>query len=134
MIVVVNSHYTHYRLCHAFVTCYACRFFTYNTLISVLPEYESLAARLLTNAAVGFCATAVSDTCSNSLRVLKTTTQTNDEPITYVQAFRMVVEKDGLYGLFFRGLSTKIISNGIQGLLFSVLWKLAREYLDTSMR
>ena len=81
---------------------------------------------------MGFCATAVSDTCSNSLRVLKTTTQTSDEPITYIQAFRMVVAKDGLYGLFFRGLTTKIISNGIQGLLFSVLWKLAREYLDMS--
>lgn len=110
------------------------RFFTYNTLIARVPEYESLATRLLVNAVIGFCASAVSDTCSNSLRVMKTTAQTSDEPITYVQAFRMVVEKDGLYGLFFRGLSTKIVSNGIQGLLFSVLWKLCREYLDTAIQ
>ena len=123
-----------YRLCSWNVRHRACRFFTYNTLIARLPEYESLASRLLANALVGFCATAVSDTCSNSLKVLKTTTQTSEEPITYVQAFRMVVEKDGLYGLFFRGLKTKIISNGIQGLFFSVLWRLARDYLDTAFR
>jgi len=31
---------------------------------------------------------------------------------------------DGLKGLFGRGLKTRIIANGLQGLLFSVLWKL----------
>ena len=111
------------------------RFFTYNYLDAYLPKYDrstELPKYLARAAVIGFCASAVSDTTSNSIRVLKTTTQTSTTPITYVQAFRMVVEKDGLYGLFFRGLTTKIISNGIQGLLFSVLWKLAREYLDMS--
>lgn len=31
---------------------------------------------------------------------------------------------DGLKGLFGRGLKTRIISNGLQGLLFSILWRL----------
>jgi len=34
------------------------------------------------------------------------------------------VATDGLKGLFGRGLKTRIISNGLQGLLFSILWKL----------
>ena len=33
------------------------------------------------------------------------------------------VAKDGVVGLFGRGLTTKLISNGIQGAMFSVLWK-----------
>jgi len=35
----------------------------------------------------------------------------------------MVLEKDGMFGLFGRGLKTRILTNGLQGLLFSVLWK-----------
>jgi hypothetical protein len=40
------------------------------------------------------------------------------------QAARAVVDADGLKGLFGRGLKTRIIANGLQGLLFSILWKL----------
>jgi len=72
---------------------------------------------------IGFCASAVSDTCSNSIRVLKTAKQTSEVAISYRQAFNQVVAKDGVSGVFFRGLQTKIISNGFQGLLFNVLWR-----------
>jgi hypothetical protein len=41
-----------------------------------------------------------------------------------------VVEKDGLLGLFGRGLKTKIISNGMQGLLFSVLWRIGQDWYN----
>jgi hypothetical protein len=44
--------------------------------------------------------------------------------IPVAQAARAVVAADGLKGLFGRGLKTRIIANGLQGLLFSVLWKL----------
>ena len=40
--------------------------------------------------------------------------QTSSEVISYVDAARMVIEKDGVGGLFWRGLKTKIITNGIQ--------------------
>lgn len=72
----------------------------------------------------GFCASAVSDSCSNSIRVLKVYKQTKAEPVSYPQAFREVVAKDGILGLMGRGLGTKIASNGVQGMLFAVLWKL----------
>jgi hypothetical protein len=37
-----------------------------------------------------------------------------------------IIKKDGLAGLFGRGLGTKLITNGIQGILFSVLWRLGQ--------
>mmetsp|Transcript_8807 Transcript_8807/g.17418 ORF Transcript_8807/g.17418 Transcript_8807/m.17418 type:complete len:342 (+) Transcript_8807:155-1180(+) len=103
-------------------------FFTYNTLNASIPMPEEndpnyTLKKLSRNAVIGFSASAVSDTVSNSIRVLKVTKQTSIEPITYSQAFKMVVEKDGLSGVFFRGLQTKILSNGLQGMLFTVLWK-----------
>jgi hypothetical protein len=33
------------------------------------------------------------------------------------------MEKDGLSGLFLRGLQTKLLTNAIQGIAFSVAWK-----------
>ena len=51
-------------------------------------------------------------------------------PIGSPQALKMVIEKDGISGLLFRGLVTKIISNGCQGILFSVLWRLGQDFLN----
>lgn len=73
---------------------------------------------------------AVSDSVSNFSRVVKTTTQTSELPISFIDAVNKVVEDDGIEGLLFRGLPTKILSNGLQGLLFSVLWKLAQDVID----
>lgn len=42
----------------------------------------------------------------------------------------MVLKKDGVTGLMFRGLGTKIISNGIQGLMFNVLWRMGMDYYE----
>jgi len=42
----------------------------------------------------------------------------------------MIVEKDGVIGLFGRGLKTRILVNGLQGLLFSVLWRLIDDALQ----
>lgn len=110
-------------------------FFTYNYLQENLPKVDKkkdgLAKYLARNAVVGFCSSAVSDTVSNSVRVIKTTTQTSTTPISYGQALKMVIEKDGVSGLLFRGLVTKIISNGCQGILFSVLWRMGQDYLNS---
>lgn len=109
-------------------------FFVYNSLNASLPQYDDLPKRLLRSAVIGFCASAVSDTCSNSIRVIKTTKQTATNPLTYPDAVKMVVEKDGLLGLFGRGLKTKIVSNGLQGLMFSVLWRLGQDYLNANAK
>ena len=81
------------------------------------------------DAGIGFCASVVSDTTSNSLRVVKTTKQTYATPISYPDAARVVIAKDGIIGLLGRGLKTRIIANGAQGALFSVLWVYFQELL-----
>jgi len=98
-------------------------FLTYNFLNQYLPKYDDMLPSLLRNAVMGFTSSVVSDVSSNSLRVIKTTKQTYGEPITYPNAVREILQKDGLRGLFGRGLKTRIISNGTQGLVFAVLWK-----------
>jgi len=43
---------------------------------------------------------------------------------------REIIAADGVSGLLTRGLTTKILSNGLQGLMFSVLWRLGQDAWD----
>mmetsp|Transcript_33608 Transcript_33608/g.49390 ORF Transcript_33608/g.49390 Transcript_33608/m.49390 type:complete len:295 (-) Transcript_33608:206-1090(-) len=104
-------------------------FFTYNLLSEKLPKAETQLGELGRRALMGFCSSAVSDTCSNSIRVVKVYKQSNAEVLSYPQVVKNVIAESGLFGLFFRGLETKILANGLQGLLFSVLWKQFEEVL-----
>ena len=38
-----------------------------------------------------------------------------------------VIREDGLVGLFGRGLRTRILANAMQGMMFSVLWKMLED-------
>jgi hypothetical protein len=60
--------------------------------------------------------------------------QTSTVPISYMSAVSTIIAKDGISGLFFRGLVTKIISNGCQGILFSVLWRLGQDYMNENAK
>ena len=103
-------------------------FTTYNYLNIKIPEpKDSFTQKLLRSAFIGFCASLVSDCCANSLRVIKTTRQTSNESLGYIAVVQMIVRQEGIMGLLGRGLATKIVTNGIQGLMFSVAWKLAQE-------
>ena len=105
-------------------------FATYNQMEESLPKVDADGKpytgvkKLARRALQGFAASAVSDVSSNSIRVLKVYKQTNaDTTMTYTKAVKEIIAKDGVWGLFGRGLGTKLISNGIQGAMFSVLWK-----------
>mmetsp|Transcript_25200 Transcript_25200/g.40968 ORF Transcript_25200/g.40968 Transcript_25200/m.40968 type:complete len:165 (+) Transcript_25200:1009-1503(+) len=113
-------------------------FLTYNALNDALPaisKEEDLLLFLVRSAALGLSASCVSDCVSNSLRVIKTTKQTAGlgddatKEISYQEALSLVLEKDGVPGLFGRGLRTRLLTNAIQGALFSVLWK----YFQTTL-
>ena len=41
-----------------------------------------------------------------------------------MDAARAVITADGVRGLFGRGLKTRILTNGLQSIMFSILWKL----------
>jgi hypothetical protein len=48
--------------------------------------------------------------------------------VSYTHAIKGILKEDGLQGLFGRGLQTRLITNGLQGMLFSVVWKFFDEY------
>lgn len=99
-------------------------FFTFNMLDEKLPAWDqSVWSKLGRRALMGFVASVVSDTLSNSIRVVKTYRQTSHEAISYPNAVRAIMREGGVVSLFGRGLKTRIIANGTQGLMFSILWK-----------
>jgi len=102
-------------------------FATYNYLDATIPKYSDKLQKLGRNAGIGFCASAVSDTISNSIRVLKTYRQTTEVAVSYPEAARTIIEKEGFQGLFGRGLKTRILANGMQASMFSVMWKYFQE-------
>lgn len=134
-------------------------FLTYNFLDGQIPIIDSgienaVLLSLARSAFLGFASSGVSDVCSNSLRVIKTTKQTaqlgsttnisnNNTTITingpelassaaaaaankelsYADVVKLIIETDGIAGLFGRGLQTRLLTNAIQGAAFSVLWR-----------
>jgi len=107
-------------------------FLTFNSLNEALPAAPDgdLAAKLVRTAVLGVSAACVSDCVSNSIRVLKTTRQTSAETISYQQAARSIIETDGWQGLLGRGLSTRLATNALQAVLFTVIWKLLEEQIS----
>jgi hypothetical protein len=105
-------------------------FFTYNYLDANLPAPETFIGKLSRNAFLGFASSLASDTISNSIRVVKTYKQTSEVSISYVDTVKNIIKEDGVAGLFGRGLKTRIIANGMQGIMFSVLWK----YFDEKIK
>ncbi|KAF7328801.1 Mitochondrial carrier [Mycena venus] len=97
-------------------------FTTFSYLDHTVPQPDTLLQKLFRRAFIKFCASITSDTVSNSLRVVKTYRQVNETRIGYFDAARAVVATDGLIGLFGRGLKTRILTNLLQELMFTVLW------------
>lgn len=105
-------------------------FITYNALNENIPTVEGdLFLTLVRSAGLGLASSCVSDCVSNSLRVIKTTkqtaqlNQTTEKELSYQDIITSIIEKDGVSGLFLRGLSTRLLINAIQGAAFSVLWR-----------
>lgn len=106
-------------------------YYTFNLLNEKLPEYkDNELKRLSRNAGIGFTASVVSDSISNSMRVVKTSKQSYNKPISYFEIVNNIIEKDGIIGLMGRGLKARILSNAIQGMMFSVLWRLFLDKMD----
>jgi len=98
-------------------------FYTNNQLRESLPQFDFAFGKYVRNACIGFASAAVSDCCSNSLRVLKTTKQTSLTQVSYQDCAKEIIAKDGWAGLFGRGLKTRILTNGVQGALFTIGWR-----------
>ena len=116
-------------------------FATYNVLQRIVPRQEVRAMQMLRSAVIGFTASIVSDVTSNPIRVVKTTKQSsaaktalkleaprrrrdgaNDD--SYANIVLRIAKEDGVQAFFTRGLSTRILANGLQSIVFSVVWRL----------
>ena len=106
-------------------------FFTYNFLhgSGFFQNFirRTLKFELLHNALIGFIASIASDTFANSIRVVKTAKQSLSAKaavgVTYSEVIQMIWAADGWKGLFGRGLRARILSNGLQSIIFVVVWK-----------
>jgi hypothetical protein len=104
---------------------------TFNFLNRHVPTVAQPWERSLRHGVIGFTASVVSDCCTNSLRVVKAIKQA--EGVSYSDAARAVLKEDGLPGLFGRGLKTRIMANGFQGLVFTAVWKRLEEHFEVAM-
>jgi len=105
-------------------------FLTYDFLQKRVPKADGGVARQLRSALIGFASALTSDVVSNSVRVVKTAKQTAAVDVSYMATVSAIIAKDGLAGLFLRGLGTKILSNGVQAMLFTVVWRYIQEVLE----
>ena len=86
-------------------------FLTYNYLNITLKPSNSFKEKIIRNGFIGFTSSIVSDTCSNSMRIIKTFKQTHPTNITYTEVVKYILKNSGIKGLLFRGLDTRIIAN-----------------------
>ena len=100
-------------------------FYTYNFLSNKEWVTKLVPSKLLRNATIGFCASIISDTTTNVLKVIKTTKQAlgSKHNSSYSEVVRMIVAADGWKGLFGRGLKTRIGTNALQSILFTIIWR-----------
>mmetsp|Transcript_22261 Transcript_22261/g.46930 ORF Transcript_22261/g.46930 Transcript_22261/m.46930 type:complete len:296 (+) Transcript_22261:259-1146(+) len=110
---------------HNFLEAYCVR----NQILDAHVKNQNPMRKNLRRALLGLISSLVSDVCSNAIRVLKTYKQTSVEPIGYMEAATRIIEKDGLAGVFFRGLTSKLTANALNAMLFTVVWKAISERL-----
>jgi hypothetical protein len=126
----------------ATVTSHYPWFFVYNYLDEMISKPHDTKGVVIRSAIIGFLSSAVSDTVSNCLRVIKTVKQTMaasghttaSGTLSYWDVVSHVYEESGWQGLVGRGLATRIVANGIQSVVFTVLWKLLPLYFARQAR
>ena len=103
-------------------------FVTYNYLNHYFPENldESNLNKLIKRGTIGLTSSIISDTTSNSIRVVKTFKQTDPKNLKYMDIVKHLNKKEPLTWIF-RGLKTKILSNGLNSIIFSISWKYFQE-------
>ena len=108
-------------------------FVTFNFLQVTLKPAVSSDGVILRNAFIGLCSSVASDLLSNGIRVVKTVMQTNVN-MGYLTAGQKIYQEGGVWDLLFRGLFTRLLSNALQGILFTVIWKICEEKISLWQR
>lgn len=116
---------------NSFIGTYAW-FGTFNALQALLNRrYRSketpLATKTLQNGLCGLTAAFASSIFTNGIDVLKTHRQTGGGTTTYLMALRKIRETETFGQFWCRGLRPRLALDGIQGFVFSMLWKFFEE-------
>jgi hypothetical protein len=100
-------------------------FAVYNSLSKSETVKSLIPRQLVRNGVIGMVASFISDVVVNSIRVIKTTKQAMGakHAVSYTEAINMVLAADGWQGLFGRGLRTRLLSNALQSIVFTVIWR-----------
>jgi hypothetical protein len=108
-------------------------FLTHNALTArfggVQPQGHGRGGTLARSAGIGFVASLTSDVAANPLRVLKAAVQTAPGELSYGDALAGVLAQGGVSALLTRGLGAKLCVNALQGVVFSVLWRVCGDAL-----
>lgn len=111
IITMITTSFTHYPF-----------FLVYNFLENHIRARDGVIMwNLLRSAMIGFASSTVSDCVSNPLRVLKTYKQSSSESLTYREVIESLLSDDKKAALFSRGLLPRIIINGFQAMIFTLL-------------
>ncbi|KAJ8611565.1 hypothetical protein CTAYLR_010177 [Chrysophaeum taylorii] len=113
-------------------------FLTFNVLDRIVTKPQKSGPKALRSAAIGFSSSVVSDIVANPIRVVKTTKQAsaahhhynnNNNNLasaganSYAAIVADIVNTEGVQALFWRGIKTRILANGLQSMVFTVLWR-----------
>jgi hypothetical protein len=101
-------------------------FLIHNFLDTLVEVPESPMYAIVRNSMIGFLSSAAADVVSNSMRVIKTYKQASSSSgakASYVNIVKLIISDGGILSLFLRGLNTRILSNGVQSVVFTVVWK-----------
>ena len=104
-------------------------FLSYNYLQENIPKWND-GRDSLRSMGIGFTSSTLSDTISNSVRVLKINRQTSIESQTYTEAYKQIVKREGLLNFMTRGLKTKILINGIQSSMFVLIYDKLKKIMN----
>ncbi|EDQ89844.1 uncharacterized protein MONBRDRAFT_18941 [Monosiga brevicollis MX1] len=83
----------------------------------------STSSKMIRNALIGSACAVVTDVAANPLSLVKAYRQTNAQAISYSTIVRQIVSKEGVLGLFTRGLSTRIWVDILNSAIFTVVWR-----------
>ncbi len=107
-------------------------YITFQYLQQHLPEAHGLMVKSVRNGIIGFAASVSADIASNGLKVIKTTKQASaagklgegsGAVWSYTRTLDHLLKDGGIWGLLFgRGLSTRILTNGLQSIVFTIVW------------
>lgn len=106
-------------------------FYVHNLLEQRMKKWEGPMQSIARSALIGFLASIVSDCVSNVVRVIKTLKQTlGNDKAAFTNVVNELVREQGIWGFLGRGLATRIIANGLQSIVFVIVWKLIPLYIS----